>query len=153
MRKYFLLTSAALLAATSANATTDYAEVTAKATIEVAGSIYCNDIDFGTIVVKQNNEESTVTMDSDSGNVYTDGDILSVSNSGPYFYCSDGDGMEISGPSLSFPASIVLENGEVGEMTVNLSLNGAERIDAVLNIPSQVQSGDYSTSFTVTHTL
>ena len=33
MRKYFLLGAVALMAATSANATTDYAEVTARATI------------------------------------------------------------------------------------------------------------------------
>ena len=44
MRKYFLLSALALMISGTANATTDYAEVTAKSTIEVAtvkAPIYC----------------------------------------------------------------------------------------------------------------
>jgi len=55
MRKYFLLSAIALLAATNVNATTDYAEVTARAKIEVANTFECDDVDWGTIVVKAEN--------------------------------------------------------------------------------------------------
>ena len=152
MRKYFLISAVALLAATSANATTDYAEVTARATIEVATTMDCTDVDFGTIVVKQNNAASTVTMDADMGKVYGDGDILSIDSDETFFSCNNGDGMPITGIDLSFPSSIVLSNGNGGEMTVDFSINGAESIDAVLHIPAKVQSGDYTETFTVTYT-
>ena len=62
MRKYFLLGATVLLAVNTANATTDYAEVTAKATIEVARQFECTDFDFGTIVIKENNPETTVVI-------------------------------------------------------------------------------------------
>jgi len=60
MRKYFLLSAVALLATSTANATTDYAEVTAKATIEVATEFTCDEINWGTIVVKANNPDFTL---------------------------------------------------------------------------------------------
>ncbi|MBE6451756.1 MAG: hypothetical protein E7016_07340 [Alphaproteobacteria bacterium] len=82
MRKYFLLSAVALMAASTANATTEYAEVTARATIEVAGSLDCSDMDFGTIVVKQNNVASKVwsELNGDFPDTQYSGDVLSISD-------------------------------------------------------------------------
>ena len=85
MRKYFLLSAVALLATSTANATTDYAEVTAKATIEHAGTLDCpSEWDFGTIVIKPNNE-ALVIDDGDS----TSSDFIQMSGGGERFMCDE----------------------------------------------------------------
>ena len=161
MRKYFLLSAVALLATSTANATTDYAEVTAKATIEVAGQLDCtNSIDFGTIVVKANNAESTVNFDLGS---FT-GDILSVSAfTNPDNFVEGSyngavgcdvttDGVE--GATYSIPPSTKLKNGEK-EMTLTLD-TGQDAdflyITPKLTVPQKVTAGDYIGAFTGTAT-
>ena len=152
MRKYFLTCAVALLAASTANATTDYAEVTAKATIEVANSLYCtDDLKFGTIVVKQNNSASTVTID-DSGQPIIAGDIISVSepdDGDNAVQCFDHDDNVIEG-NLSHPTTIKLSNG-TNELDVTLLSNGGN-ITGILHIPPMVNKGDYTGSFTVSYT-
>jgi len=164
MRKYFLL-GVAMLVATNVNATTDYAEVTAKATIQIAGQLSCpSSIDFGTIVVKANNAESFVYF---SGGNFT-GDILSVSaftnpdNFVEGSYNGElGCGVNLNDEigevvaTFSIPPSIKLKNGE-NEML--LTLNTIENttwdmfIDPRLTVPQKVTAGDYIGAFTVTAT-
>ena len=156
MRKYFLLGVAALLSASTANATTDYAEVTAKATIEVAGTLTCKNIDFGTIVVKQNNGASTITIDTEDDLTQLDGDILSTSDlSNAKFFCgdvSDPTATPMGVGNLSFPRSVTIKNDSNDEMTISFEDNYVDGVNTILSIPPQVGEGDYTGSFTVTYT-
>ena len=158
MRKYFLISAVALMAATSANATTDYAEVTAKATIEVAGTISCTDLDFGTIVVKQNNADSIVNtfVGTDENEDFISassktGDIISVSGASPA-HCSYTDDYHTSS-GIDIPTSVTL-SGSNGSMTATLKMSDESwfYIEGTLTIPAHVKAGEYTGTFTVTAT-
>ena len=150
MRKYFLLTAAALLAASTANATTDYAEVTARAKIEVANQHTCSNLDFGTIVVKKDNPEITLytMMNSGSGvNISYDnrGDVISISGDTP-LTCNwdasqqpDGDG--------DTHAELTNANGDKMDLIIYW---GGGSTEARLIIPANVKAGVYEGSFTFT---
>ena len=147
MRKYFLLSAVALLATSTANATTDYAEVTAKATIEVAGTFTCDPIDYGTIVVKQGNEEFTIYQSGESSS----NDLISISGvSGGYCELST-DGVFMEDKELD---DVVLKN-ENGDTITLIDLwmeGGSNSILHTLEIPADVKPGDYTGSFTITQT-
>ncbi|MBQ2811252.1 MAG: DUF4402 domain-containing protein [Alphaproteobacteria bacterium] len=160
MRKYFLLSAVALLATTTANAGTDYAEVTAKATIEVAAQGSCSNLNFGTIVVKANNAESTVKITQlhadDTATVTTTGDILSVSDAVASICDFEGD--ELMGiqdwDDLEIPSTVTL-NGPSGNITATLeqAYNPAGEeylrlIGGTLTIPAKILAGDYIGAFT-----
>ncbi|MBE6451829.1 MAG: hypothetical protein E7016_07735 [Alphaproteobacteria bacterium] len=145
MRKYFLLSAVALLTATTANATTDYAEVTAKATIEVANLVTCTNIDYGTIVVKKDNRATYGSIfDDGEGNISYGQDVISVSNSKPNSECSD-----VMTPQES---SIKLTNGSGGELELEIWNEGDTTIYSSLFIPAKVSAGVYTGSFTATRT-
>ncbi|MBE6450510.1 MAG: hypothetical protein E7016_00930 [Alphaproteobacteria bacterium] len=149
MRKYFLISAVALLATSTANATTDYAEVTAKATIEVAGSLNCDDMDFGTIVVKQNNKAATIrlhlTNDFDPRVSYDSDDILSVADINP----ANCDNIV----DRNLPTAIPLTNGSGAKMLVtDFDIMDDAVICGTLNIPANVKAGEYTGSFTATTT-
>ncbi|MBQ8870062.1 MAG: DUF4402 domain-containing protein [Alphaproteobacteria bacterium] len=137
----------------TANATTDYAEVTAKATIEVAGTIDCTDLNFGTIVMKQNNKDSVLTLDYNNvdeevTSTLTE-DLLSVSNAS-VAVCRMEDPTK-----FKIPTSVIL-TGANGSMTVSLTTQDtgttASRILGSLSIPTDVKAGEYTGSFIVTYT-
>ena len=157
MRKYFLISAVALLATTTANATTDYAEVTAKATIEVAGTFECYDIDFGTIVVKQNNEEFIIDWEGKSSS----DNLISVSELQPgVTLCSDywedpelGDMVD----DHYFPDNltlddVILKNTNGDTLTLVNMRTENYSIYTDLKIPAKVKPGDYTGTFTVSHT-
>ncbi|MBE6450728.1 MAG: hypothetical protein E7016_02055 [Alphaproteobacteria bacterium] len=153
MRKYFLLSAVALLAATSANATTDYAEVTARATIEVAGKISCTDMNFGTIVVKKDNAESVVDMnyifnDESYWDVSTQGDIISITG---YDLTKCENGFLAMGDPYhpEFPSEITLSNGTSKITVTDVYYDGEKVSSAKLHIPAKVTGGEYTTSFTI----
>ena len=154
MRKYFLLSAVALLAATSANATTDYAEITAKATIEVANKYTCSELNFGTIVLKQDNQDSILTLDTDSllgVASTTTGDILSVSGDLSLPEC-DGNISNEFPVDPSIPA-IKLTDDAGQELTVSdLGVNGGEAniTKATLFIPAGTRKGVFTGTFTLT---
>ncbi|MBE6451080.1 MAG: hypothetical protein E7016_03860 [Alphaproteobacteria bacterium] len=151
MRKYFLLSAVALMAATSANATTDYAEVTAKANIQVAKKITCTDVGFDNIVVKENN--SAVTIQHDGG--FPNGDVFSASFTRGRCYngdpetgemISDLDGFEF----LTNDIELTATGGSEG---VFLSVYTADdEILGNLEIPASVKAGAYEGHFTITKT-
>ncbi|MBE6451818.1 MAG: DUF4402 domain-containing protein [Alphaproteobacteria bacterium] len=154
MRKYFLLSVAALMMTTSANAKTDYAEVTAKATIEVAGSLVCDNLNFGTIVVKQGNAPSTVTTD-DATNTFT-GDIISVSaKEGEklgYGYCHPSSDPENFGVEITLSdTQVVLKDTDGHTMTADINNGNGSMITGTLNIPGNVTAGTYTGTYTVTY--
>ncbi|MBQ8871093.1 MAG: hypothetical protein IJ019_06955 [Alphaproteobacteria bacterium] len=136
----------------TANATTDYAEVTAKATIEVAGTISCSDMNFGTIVVKQNNAETTISYGD--GLEYTHYDktsILSVTNVSNSL-CST---LSTEDTGVDYPDSIELKaDGKSTKLIYYplMDIEDAPMFYGDLEIPAQVQAGEYTGSFTVTHT-
>ncbi|MBQ2810721.1 MAG: hypothetical protein IJF12_00965 [Alphaproteobacteria bacterium] len=141
MRKYFLLGAVALLA-TSANATTDYAEVTAKATIEVAGTFSCPEIDFGTIVVKQGNEEFVI-----SDNTSESEDFISMSGYSNISVCDNEQAID------NLESSTELTSAEGNKLSLNIVTNtDSEDIHTELTIPANVKAGEYTGSFTVTAT-
>ena len=145
MRKYFLTSAVALLSISTANATTDYAEVTARATIEVANTMDCTDLDFGTIVVKKDNGISTVnTQLYGAPEGWTSGDIISATNLSSSVCVFDVD------VGIQYPSSINLV-GPSENVTAELS-GSIDTIFGVLTIPAKVTAGEYEGHFTVTRT-
>ena len=146
MRKYFLLSAVALLTATSANAATDYAEVTAKATIEVASTLECEDIDFGTIVVKQNNEASTIQL-IDAEPIITGNGVISTT-AGRAAICE-----LFRDASSNLPDSVTLTNENGKTIIVDNLINFDDTgLMATLNIPDKVSTGTYTGTFTLAYT-
>ncbi|MBE6450643.1 MAG: DUF4402 domain-containing protein [Alphaproteobacteria bacterium] len=142
MRKYFLLSAVALLATSTANAATRYAEVTAKAELVTANTFEkYSDLDFGVIAIKSNNKDSTVTISKNSVVSHT-GDVLSVDNA----TLATFDDLN----SMHFPETVTIKNGE---NTLSISLSdestGGFAIGGTLNIPANVPVGVYTGSFTV----
>ena len=149
MRKYFLLSAVAALAASTANATTDYAEVTARATIQVAGTLDCeSSIDWGTIVVKQGHGDITIASDDAD---LPDG-ILSMPYAGGIMaFCGYGED-----DAIQFqPTTVTLAKKDGGEgiLTYKPEYSGGhESIVGTLTIPAGTVSGDYEGSFTAVRT-
>ncbi|MBE6451719.1 MAG: hypothetical protein E7016_07155 [Alphaproteobacteria bacterium] len=154
MRKYFLLSAVALLATSTANATTDYAEVTAKATIEVANQLECVSTSIGWgIVVKQNNDDIVITNDTSASS-----DLISLTSGNPgdtnegTTFCSMTEN-----DTFSLPDSVPLKNGDkVITFTPKAEFDemgweGA-RIYGDLFIPANITAGDYIGTFTITKT-
>ncbi|MBQ8870400.1 MAG: hypothetical protein IJ019_03390 [Alphaproteobacteria bacterium] len=146
MRKYFLLTAVALIAATTANATTDYAEVTAKATIEVAGTFSCSKINYGNIVVKQKNRAfSILAHDLSSDGGYAD-DLISIT----------GANNAVSTCTATIPDSVggyvELTNSNGDKIGVEYHGENTTNLYSFISIPAEVKAGEYEGSFTLTLT-
>jgi len=144
MRKYFLLSAVALLATSTANAKTDYAGDNARATIEVAGDLNCEDIDWGTIVVKRQNEAFTI----DSSGKTNSSDLISISGRGD----AECMGAEWDVYTFSSVTDTKLTNENGDEITLTNITHDTAFVKANLNIPAHVQPGEYTGSFTVTQT-
>ncbi|MBE6451452.1 MAG: hypothetical protein E7016_05770 [Alphaproteobacteria bacterium] len=143
MKKYLLLFLFTFLT-TVANATTDYAEVTATATIEVAEVIQCENsvLNFGDLAIKSGNKASTVTVGSTTSST---GDVIATKNTSTAT-CSDS----------------TLDWDSVGDVTLtskdttdtltmsNIGLDGNNNVTATLYIPENTDSGTYTGTFTVT---
>ncbi|MBQ2811454.1 MAG: hypothetical protein IJF12_04715 [Alphaproteobacteria bacterium] len=147
MRKYFLLSAVALLSATTANATTDYAEVTARATIEVAGTFECDDIDYGTIVVKQNNKEALIN----SFDTLPE-DIISISNNNASLISCSVPTSEFNSDIEISDVTLKNEQGDVITLTSIIAESATGNIHSQLLIPNNVKTGEYTGSFTLTYT-
>ena len=156
MRKYFLLGAVAMLATNTANATTDYAEVTAKATIEVAGILDCssNVLECGTIVVKQYNKEIQVpcgypSIYGDPFNMPLPEDVISHTG-GNMVICPNAN-FGTEGTSIG-TIELISGNNKIqfavgGEITPE-----GETVMGRLTIPANVPAGPYTGSFTITST-
>ena len=147
MRKYFLLSAVALLVTTSANATTDYAEVTARATIEVANTMECSDWNWGTIVVKQKNAEFTI----DSDGTTESKDVISYDNGGQDSLVTCTSSNTLLWPDGLALSDITLTSGS-NKITIKNVYAYLSFINGTLSIPANVKAGEYTGSFTVTHT-
>lgn len=139
-----------MLATTTANATTDYAEVTARAKIEVANSVECTDLDWGTIVVKQNNQEFTLDAYDPSK---SQTEVISYDNNKGESSCSGigGNG------SYNLPDSLTLTSDNGGNpLTLHLYRDSFEDgfflLGSSLTVPANVKTGNYEAHFTVSFT-
>ncbi|MBE6450808.1 MAG: hypothetical protein E7016_02460 [Alphaproteobacteria bacterium] len=146
MRKYFLTSAVALLSISTANATTDYAEVTAKATIEVAGTFSCSEINYGTIVVKQKNGAFDILGNNlSSSGGYAD-DLISIT----------GVNSATSTCTATIPDSVggyvELKNSNGDKIGVEYHGEGSTNLYSFLSIPAEVKAGEYEGSFTLTLT-
>ena len=77
MRKYFLLSAIALLAASNTNAATDYANIELTAKVEHANTLTCTPLNFGTIVLSSN-EAGEVQFNTYTESAGPSGSVLSV---------------------------------------------------------------------------
>ena len=135
MRKYFLLSAVALLATSTANATTDYAEVTARATIEVAGTFDCPEIDFGTIVVKQNNSEITIYDSDTDPNHSSYDDFISMSKDPTGLQCTyNSNKVDMIGVYIDL-------QGTKGGAPLNLTYNTGYQLVIPDNVTPDVYTG------------
>ncbi|MBE6451291.1 MAG: hypothetical protein E7016_04935 [Alphaproteobacteria bacterium] len=165
MRKYFLLSAVAILAATNVNATTDYAEVTARATIEMANEVTCSEFNFGTFVIKKGNGEisfdsSQIGMDELS---HLSGDINSLISHSGYTSAvcslSDMDNAIIDGATTS--TNYVTLKGKKSSKTLNAELKSGGYMpgssdgvyfSGILTIPEDIEADEYTGSFTINFT-
>ncbi|MBQ8870809.1 MAG: DUF4402 domain-containing protein [Alphaproteobacteria bacterium] len=151
MRKYFLLSAAALMISSTANATTDYAEVTAKATIQVANTVSCGELDWGTIVIKDGNEEITIDVDYDGYMSYDSDNIISISGNG-YTTCTGYTEVGSGGIDLESNAIYLSATGTNKKLTFTPTIDGtgnSSGLGGKLTIPADVDSGEYSATFTL----
>jgi len=149
MRKYFLLSAAALMVATSANATTDYAEVTAKATIEVANLHTCSPLNFGKIVLKKDNAQVSLNLLE-----YLAGDGSISSNQIISITGATGSSCTLNPYDQDYSVTdATLTNKEgTGTMTVtNITNDGGSDFWGTLNIPAKAVPGEYEGTFTITY--
>ena len=91
MRKYFLTSAVALMAATNVSASTSYYDsIYVTADIITAERIDCENIEFGEITVLKNNESFEISWDGSS----TSQDFISLTGNG-YIKCKDHEGNSI----------------------------------------------------------
>ena len=151
MRKYFLISTVALLAASNVNAQISYSSnFTASASIQYPTTMNCSELKFGTVMLKNNTEEATVTLnygsETHSDNVY------SVENYAQSV-CDYGDSLGDIVNLLSVtPDSITLTNASDAQLTVDLHSyigDGNLKIGGTLTIPAGTSAGDYSATVTI----
>ena len=122
----------------------------------MAGTIDCNDIEYGTIVVKQNNAISTISDAQSWGDYVITGDILShtLHPVNSHLECDVPSGNRY----LTIPDTIELRSTTtdsvltISEITVNDWADNISIMGTTLTIPANVKAGVYTGSFTVTDT-
>ncbi|MBQ8870957.1 MAG: DUF4402 domain-containing protein [Alphaproteobacteria bacterium] len=157
MRKYFLLSAVAMLATSTANATTDFAEMTARATIEYANVFEFTDLNFGTITLATDKYDIELPLSCTGDVEYypSDGAVVNVTgadaarlkvtskvpNIDNLILPSDGD-VELLGDN----GTIVLKNvHKCAESDDGSDLS----IGATILIPASTPAGTYVNSFVI----
>ena len=127
-----------------------YAEIKVKATIVFANRFECNELDFGTITLKENNSKASIRLTNGNAD-YDNPDIVSVN--GYQNSLCENISYTSSVQSVKFPQTVILKN-ETGETSLTLSEISADnaQINGTLDIPEKVQAGIYTGSFTITYT-
>ena len=166
MRKYFLISTVALMTATNVNAIADSGTVQVKAQVNMVNTMSCSAMDFGTIYLKAGNAFSTLSFD-DTFWVETTGDIISYSQPTPSTctlsgeYDSVGYDLHILGSNglniVELNGGTGEEDGESGmsawidEIGAQVSTSSGLSMDLYgkLNIPANFTGGSLTGSFTV----
>ena len=154
MRKYFLLSTIALLAATNVNAAQyqGYATLTAGAEIQRANEITCTVLNFGTIILKED-EYGEVYWNSDETIGYSGG-VVSVDGA-ELAECSvpmdGGDwNLGLGQSALQFDEILVCSEDEKCMLAEIESVGVDGKIGGVLHIDSDTPTGSYVGNVTVT---
>ncbi|MBQ2811499.1 MAG: hypothetical protein IJF12_04950 [Alphaproteobacteria bacterium] len=146
MRKYFLLSAVALLATTSANAATDYANMDISVNITYATKINCTqDLSFGQVVIDANaTGEQYVDMIEDGFISDKSSGVVSVEN-------SHAGSCDFNLPQNLNGKTIELDGGVDGDLLPSVTLHAFDNyLSGRLNIPENyVSGGDYSATITI----
>ncbi|MBE6451244.1 MAG: hypothetical protein E7016_04700 [Alphaproteobacteria bacterium] len=148
MRKYFLLSAVALLATSTANATTEYAVIEASANIEYVTEITCTDMDFGTIYLKSRDKEIILVGDGSFLREENEGtNVVNVTGYSPA-HCQIGDSSfddESDGYSVNVLSSH-LDNDDDSDAHLSFGIRNVfgDSIIPHLTIPANAPSGHYS---------
>ncbi|MBE6451427.1 MAG: hypothetical protein E7016_05635 [Alphaproteobacteria bacterium] len=160
MRKYFLLSAVALMAATNVMAENYGGTVEVNAKIEKVTKMDCTPLNFGTIYLTNNNAESRVYLDSENGTTF-DGDVVRVvdathatcTNLTNYVYDEEGD-TDVNVTTLILPDRIYLTGAiseDVGDPAYVTDINtGFNDVYGTLVIPALMNAGTLTGSFTIT---
>ena len=156
MRKYFLISAVAILAATNANADMQYAEINTNVTIRYVDAFECSDLEWGILTLKKNHGEIIVHGD---GSV--DGDkvgLLDFGNGGAFSNCSY-IGSEYIGPeNFNLPETVQLtgadSNNNISMKDIQTAFDGDYIliISGSLYIPADAEADTYNGTFTISVT-
>ena len=150
MRKYFLLSTIALLAATNVNAA-NYAqdELVVNAEVAYAVDLNCSALDFGKIIMKVNStQDSTVTIFDDVDG-FT-GDILDVQD-GAQAVCEDVSGEGHMG-TIEDTSVVLSHESTEDQLSATITQTYDLWLGGTLTIPAGSPSGKYTGTVTVTST-
>jgi len=152
MRKYFLFTAVALLAATNVNAD-KFGTVNVNATVEQVTRITCSALELGTIYI-DSSKGSSGSYTINLGNAENiEGAIVRVDDTSQP-RCTFGGAIDIS--KVEIPSTLQIEDVPAGNV-MNITLlpkdyeasNGILDIEAEIEIDADFDAGDYTTSFNV----
>ena len=143
MKKYFLSMCFVFLTISNVNSATDYAEVTARASIQVAEVVECENpiMNFGSLAVKANNEESSVALGANS--TTQNGDVVAVNNASTAT-CSN---QELNWEAVG-DVTLTNNNGKTVTIT-DIGVDANNNVTGNLIIPKNADSGEYVGTFTV----
>ncbi|MBQ2811286.1 MAG: DUF4402 domain-containing protein [Alphaproteobacteria bacterium] len=151
MRKYFLTTAVALLAATNVTGY-DTGSVNVNANIINITEVDSNPLNFGNIFVTENNEAGTVVISSATGEPAVTGGVRKVTNASAATFNLSSDEMLSATPDI--PSEVTLKNGDKSLSVTGISIiglvDGGVALGGTLNIPSSVPAGEYTGNITVT---
>ncbi|MBE6451270.1 MAG: DUF4402 domain-containing protein [Alphaproteobacteria bacterium] len=151
MRKYFLLSAVALLAATNVNATYQAQdELVVNAEVAYAVDLNCSALDFGKIIMKVNpTQDSTVTI-FDGVDGFT-GDILDVQG-GNQATC-DSDKMNSTIGTAEDTSVVLSHESTADKLSATITQTYDNWFGGTLTIPAGSPSGKYTGTTTVTVTF
>ena len=155
MRKYFLLSAIALLAASNTNAATDYANIELSAKVEYANTLTCTPLNLGTIVLSSN-ESGEVSYFLPTDSIGPSGSVLSVTGASGGT-CTSNIDLESEGWSYELENYLSRIGDDIGADSLTVSpediqAQGKSLAFAVrLFIPSGTSAGDYIGSMTLTY--
>ncbi|MBE6451768.1 MAG: DUF4402 domain-containing protein [Alphaproteobacteria bacterium] len=153
MKKYFLISAVAILAATNVNAAQyqGYATLTAGAEIKRANEITCTVLNFGTIIVKED-EYGEVYWNSDETIGYSGG-VVSVDGA-ELAECSvpmgDDYTLTLDQSTLQFDEILVCSEDEKCLLAEIEAVGVDGKIGGFLHIDSDTPAGSYVGNVTVT---
>ncbi|MBE6451290.1 MAG: hypothetical protein E7016_04930 [Alphaproteobacteria bacterium] len=151
MRKYFLLSAAALMAATNVNAemsaTADYAQIGVSASVSYATKVECSqDLSFGNVVVNSNiTEDQTVRLDPDYRNIEKSSGIADVIDS--HVGMCDFDITSLDGQLIGLDSES--GDGITARLEVFQDTETTYNLGGTLNIYPDATPTSYSATLTV----
>ncbi|MBQ8869825.1 MAG: hypothetical protein IJ019_00430 [Alphaproteobacteria bacterium] len=147
MRKYFLLTAAALMMATNVDAESNaYSELAVNVTIAHANEVNCSDVNFGTLYLKAGHGDVNVRLINDVTTESDSPDFVSAdAPEAAYCQLDAASVMYFSSETVTLSAE-----GESKVLTFKPEQWEYNSINGTLSIPAGVTPTSYTGSFEVT---